>query len=163
MREPRRLRRLLTDEAATRAAGAALARAGRAAGARAFYATLKGELGTGKTTFVRGLLGALGVEGPVPSPTYALLESYEGRGQRVEHFDWYRLESPEELDALGFRDALGPDRWVLVEWPERVPAAAAGADLAIGLAYDPAGRQLEIRALTDAGRGILEQLMAEPT
>jgi tRNA threonylcarbamoyladenosine biosynthesis protein TsaE len=163
MREPGPLSCVLADEDRTRAAGAALARAALAAGEPGWFATLAGELGAGKTTFVAGLLGALDVEGPVRSPTYTLVESYPGGRQHVEHLDWYRLGSAEELDELGFRELLGPDRWVLVEWPERAPAVAASADLAIVLAYDGAGRRLELRALTAVGRRVLARLKKEGT
>jgi tRNA threonylcarbamoyladenosine biosynthesis protein TsaE len=155
MREPGVLTRPLADEAATTAAGAALARALAAGAPGGAFVTLAGELGAGKTTLVRGLLRALGVTGPVRSPTYTLLESYPVAGRTVHHFDWYRLGGTDELGALGFRDLGGDGAWLLVEWPERVPAVASGADLAVTLDYAGAARALALRSQTATGWAIL--------
>lgn len=154
MRQPDTLTCALGDEAATTRSGAALA-AALAAGPDGAFVTLEGELGAGKTTFVRGLLRALGVTGAVRSPTYTLLETYPALGGRVHHLDWYRLEGPDDLDGLGFRDLAGPGQWLLVEWPERIPAVAAGADLALTLAYAGTGRRLVARGLTPGGRALI--------
>jgi tRNA threonylcarbamoyladenosine biosynthesis protein TsaE len=159
MREPGRLMRPLADEAATAAAGAALAGALTAVDPDTLFVTLSGELGAGKTTLARGLLRALGVTGPVRSPTYTLIESYAVGGRRLEHLDWYRLADAEELEALGFRDLLSPGRWVLVEWPERVPAVAASADLEILLRYAGAERAVEAVARTEGGAAVLAHWM----
>lgn len=103
----------LNDEAATLAAGerlAALLRPGD-------VVTLSGDLGAGKTTLVRGLLRALGHEGEVPSPSFAILQPYEELEPAVWHADLYRVESLSELAELGL-DSLG-DSVLVVEWPER--------------------------------------------
>ncbi len=115
------------------------------------FVTIAGELGAGKTTLVRGLLEALGVDGPVRSPTYTLIETYPAGPRRVHHLDWYRLAGPDDLEGVGFRELLGPGHWVLAEWPERAAPVAAQADLALSLAYAGAGRRLEVRALTARG------------
>jgi tRNA threonylcarbamoyladenosine biosynthesis protein TsaE len=155
MRESDELSRLLADERDTRAAGAALAAALGSSGVASALVTIAGELGAGKTTLVRGLLEALGVAGPVRSPTYTLVESYEAGGRRVHHLDWYRLTGDEDLEGLGFRELHGPGQFVLVEWPERAPVAAAGADLAVSLAYEGGGRRLRAVARTERGRALL--------
>jgi tRNA threonylcarbamoyladenosine biosynthesis protein TsaE len=155
MREPRRLTLALADEAATRAAGAALAAALVAVEPASLFVTVAGELGAGKTTLVRGLLEALGVAGPVRSPTYTLIESYPAAGRRLHHLDWYRLTGADDLEGVGFRELLGPGHWVLAEWPERAPAVAAQADLALGLAYAASGRRLRARALSPQGAAVL--------
>jgi tRNA threonylcarbamoyladenosine biosynthesis protein TsaE len=108
---------------------------------------------------VRGLLEALGVAGPIRSPTYPLIESYAVGSRRLHHLDWYRLAGSDDLEGLGFRELLGPGHWVLTEWPERVPEVAAQADLALSLSYEGAGRRLEGRALSPRGEAVLARWM----
>jgi tRNA threonylcarbamoyladenosine biosynthesis protein TsaE len=103
----------LKDEAATRAAGEGLAGQLRPGD----VVTLSGDLGAGKTTLVRGLLGALGHEGEVPSPSFAIVQPYEDLEPAVWHADLYRVESASELAELGL-DSLA-DSVLVVEWPER--------------------------------------------
>jgi len=155
MREPVGLTVALADEAATRAAGAALASALAAVAPPSIFITVAGELGAGKTTLVRGLLAELGVTGPVRSPTYTLIESYPAGPCRLHHLDWYRLTGAEDLEGVGFRELLAPGHWVLAEWPERAAAVAAQADLAVALGYAGAGRRLEAHAATPRGAEVL--------
>ncbi len=159
MREPVQLTRALADEAATRRAGAELAAALLAADLQAVFVTIAGELGAGKTTLVRGLLEALGVSGPVRSPTYTLVESYHAGSRQLHHLDWYRLSGADDLDGLGFRELLAPGHWVLAEWPERAAGVAAQADLALRLDYHGAARQLSAAALTSRGAAALRRWM----
>lgn len=122
---------------------------------------LSGELGTGKTTLVRGILQGLGHRGPVRSPTYTLIEPYEFSHRPVFHLDLYRLGDPQELDYLGIRDLLAEDSLVLIEWPERGAGALPSADLAIHLAYSAhGGRILTLMADTGHGAAILAALRA---
>lgn len=104
----------LADTAATEKLGAAIA----AQCSPQACIHLRGELGAGKTTLVRGFLRAMGYDGPVRSPTYTLVEPYLIDASIVYHLDLYRLSDPEELEFIGVRD------WVdagvlLIEWPEQ--------------------------------------------
>lgn len=120
--------------------------------------TLRGELGSGKTTLVRGALRAEGVTGGVRSPTYTLVEYYPLERFAVAHFDLYRLADAEELEYLGFRDYLNPETLCLIEWPERAAGYLQRADLEIGIEYDPAGRRVELAAQTALGREWISRL-----
>ena len=122
--------------------------------------TLSGELGTGKTTLVRGALQAQGIVSGVRSPTYTLLEYYPLQHFAVAHFDLYRLGDPEELEYLGYRDYLNSQTLCLIEWPERAVGYLNAVDLAIDLEYDIAGRRLELTAGSDWGCDLLLRLNA---
>ena len=80
---------------------------------------LRGELGAGKTTLVRGILKALGYQSPVKSPTYSLIEPYELDKLSIYHIDLYRLESPIAIYNLGLDDCLHAQAVLLIEWPEK--------------------------------------------
>ena len=105
----------------------------------------------------RGVIEALGVSGPVRSPTDTLVETYPVGERRLHHLDWYRLGGLDDLDGIGFRELRGPGQWLLVEWPEQVPEAAALADLAVRLDYAGAGRRLSALAHTPQGNSILQR------
>ena len=96
---------------------------------------LKGSLGAGKTTFVRMLLRAFGVEGEVPSPTFTLLQIYETKHFPIYHFDLYRLKSEGELDELGWDD-VGTDSLLIVEWPERAGSRMPRNHLLLNFSFD---------------------------
>ena len=80
---------------------------------------LSGDLGTGKSVLARGAARALGVEGPMPSPSFTIMFPYEGRCP-VYHFDLYRLSGPDEFEAAGLYEWFGGAGVCLVEWPETV-------------------------------------------
>ncbi len=117
---------------------------------------LSGELGSGKTTLVRGLAHALGYAGPVRSPTYTLLERYALGACTLLHLDLYRLADAEELELLGLRDELEPDAVCLVEWPERGVGHLPPADLVIVMQHRDGGRNATLSASSAAGRGCLQ-------
>ena len=123
-----------------------------------FIVLLKGDLGTGKTTLVRGVLRGLGHAGSVRSPTYTLLEPYQLGQRAVFHLDLYRLGDPHELEYLGLRDLLGEDSLLFVEWPERAAGSLPAADLEIEIEYADPGRQLRLEPRSPAGRLLLRGL-----
>lgn len=129
----------LPSEAAQLDCGRALAERLRGQNGVVF---LRGDLGAGKTTLVRGLLRALGHLGSVRSPTYTLIEPYEAGDQRIHHLDLYRLGDPEELEYLGLRDLLDGEGLVLVEWPERGAGMLPEPELIIEIEHAPPGRRL---------------------
>ncbi len=120
--------------------------------------TLSGELGTGKTTLVRGALQSLGVTSGVRSPTYTLIEYYPFVRFAVAHFDLYRLGEAEELEYLGYRDYLNDQTLCLIEWPQRALGYLNAVDLAIGLEYHDAGRTLQLVAGSDWGQELVSRL-----
>jgi tRNA threonylcarbamoyladenosine biosynthesis protein TsaE len=81
--------------------------------------TVAGELGAGKTTFVRGAARALGVRGPVTSPTFTIARRYEDGGVPISHLDLFRLEGLDAEEPELLADELAPDRIAFVEWPEQ--------------------------------------------
>jgi tRNA threonylcarbamoyladenosine biosynthesis protein TsaE len=140
------------------------ARALRAARAWPLVLGLRGELGSGKTTWVRAMLRGLGYTGRVPSPTYTLLEQYTCDGLALVHLDLYRLHGDEELEHLGIRDWLAePLCWIAVEWPERAPELAARCDLTLTFAVTATGgRRVAVAAGTRAGIEALTSLRHGP-
>jgi tRNA threonylcarbamoyladenosine biosynthesis protein TsaE len=141
----------LPDEDATLALGAALA----PHLAPGMVILLRGELGAGKTTLVRGLLRALGFAGRVKSPTYALVEVYEVSRLNLYHFDFYRFHDPSEWIEAGFRDVFNGQNVCLVEWPERAGGQLPPADLEIALEVTPPGRSATLTALSVPGERLL--------
>jgi len=146
----------LPDAAATERLGAALA-PGIGPG-RVLH--LRGELGAGKTTLVRGLLHALGHAGRVKSPTYTLVEPYTLSRLDLYHFDFFRFKDRSEWVDSGFRDYFSPQTACIVEWPERAGDLLAPPDLRIRLEIDGETRRALIEACTPAGASWLSSLPA---
>ena len=142
------------DEEACAAAAGALARHTGLADA---YVELHGPLGAGKTTFVRHLLQALGVEGRVKSPTYTVLEPYELPGSvTASHFDFYRFDDPQEWEDAGFRDVFAAPGLKLAEWPEKAEGLLPEADLQIHIEpLDGDVRRARFDARTPLGVALL--------
>ena len=118
---------------------------------------LSGELGAGKTTFVRGFLRGLGWRGKVGSPTFTLIEPYEAGPIPVYHFDLYRLRSPGELEAIGFRDYFDGRGVCIVEWPERAGALLTEPDLQVEIRMQGNGRTLDFQPRSEAGTRLLKE------
>jgi len=136
MSQPRAVTTQLADEAATLAWGAWLAdqlNINYAAHALVF---LRGQLGAGKTTLVRGMLSRLGYSGVVKSPTYTLLEPYEMGDLRVFHFDLYRVHDPQELEFVGIDEIVDGPGLKIFEWPEQAQSWLPAADVEVELQVD---------------------------
>ena len=127
---------ILTSEEDTVAVGAALAHVARPGD----VITLSGPLGVGKTALARGFVAAMGHEGEVPSPSFAIVQPYEDIEQPVWHVDLYRVENPAEIEELGL-DA-GTDAVLLVEWPERAGPAAWLDALGLSLDFAQTGERI---------------------
>ena len=131
---------VLEDEAATSALGARIARRLR----RGDAVCLSGGLGAGKTTLARALIRALTTpEEEVPSPTFTLVQSYDGTRFPLAHFDLYRLDSPDEAEELGLDEALDLGAAV-IEWPERLGSRRPRDRLDVELAVAGEGRQARL-------------------
>ena len=132
----------LADDDATAALGVQLAAELRPGA----LVLLSGGLGVGKTALARAMIRTLtgDTDLDVPSPSFALVQPYEANGAPLLHADLYRLHDAREIDELGLFDR--PEAIVLVEWPERAPALASLATMAVALSVpsDGAGRIAEV-------------------
>ena len=144
----------LENEAETKEIGAKVASCLK--GGEIIY--LKGELGTGKTTLVRGALNGFGHTGNVKSPTFTIVEPYSIDDHVIYHFDLYRLDDPEELESLGIRDYCDGQSICFFEWPEKGGDFLPDADILISLSYQNEGRALEISAFSEIGDSIIGNL-----
>jgi tRNA threonylcarbamoyladenosine biosynthesis protein TsaE len=121
---------------------------------------LRGDLGSGKTTFARGVVRALGVTGTVRSPSYTLLERYETDARVVVHLDLYRLQDPAELEQLGLRELDRPGHLWLIEWPERGGTRLPAPDVCVELEAGADKHRLRLSARSAFGSSWLERLQS---
>ena len=94
---------------------------------------LLGDMGAGKSELTRGIARGLGIQGPVASPTFTILQVYDEGRIPLYHFDWYRLESADELYEMGLDEYLGGDGIAIIEWPSQCPEAIPPCRLEIAL------------------------------
>jgi tRNA threonylcarbamoyladenosine biosynthesis protein TsaE len=127
---------ILKTEEETAALGAALSRVARSAD----VITLAGPLGAGKTALARGFIAALGHEGDVPSPSFAIVQPYEELEPPVWHVDLYRIQYRSEIEELGLDAAA--DAVLIVEWPERAGRNAWPEALVLSLDFAPGGERI---------------------
>jgi tRNA threonylcarbamoyladenosine biosynthesis protein TsaE len=143
---------VLPDEAATLDAGQRFSQY-LPAGYTVF---LHGDLGAGKTTFVRGVLHGLGYQGKVKSPTYTLVEPYIFLNKTIYHFDLYRFNDEEEWEEAGFRDYFNANSICMIEWPEQAHAVLPQADIEIFLQHQATGREIKFQANTPLAQQVLQ-------
>ena len=150
-----------TDEAATQTFAEMLAK--RPAIGQALI-ELRGDLGAGKTTFVRHLLKALGVQGRIKSPTYAVVEAYTLESALgIWHFDFYRFNDPREWEDAGFRDIFASPGLKLAEWPEKATGVLPTADIDLHLrTLDDERREVKLVAHSAVGQALLQGLPIAP-
>ena len=148
------LKTYLPDEAATLALGAALGQALEPG----LAIHLRGELGAGKTTLVRGVLRGLGWQGPVKSPTYTLVELYELSRLVLHHFDFYRFHDPREWSDAGFRESFNGRNVSLIEWPEKAGGLLPPPDVEIVLESSGEGRNASLLSRSVPGQKCLALL-----
>jgi tRNA threonylcarbamoyladenosine biosynthesis protein TsaE len=154
------MRSWTTSARETEEEGARIARA-RPSEADLFAAIyLSGDLGAGKTTWVRGFLAGCGVTAVVRSPTYTLIEIYDLGAVRALHLDLYRLQDASELEALGLRDWAQPGYLWLIEWPERAAGRLPPADLQVKLSATTQGHEITVAAATLRGENWLRRAQA---
>lgn len=127
---------------------------------------LYGDLGAGKSVLARGIARGLGVEGPMPSPTFTLLMPYEGRGgAKLYHFDLYRIADPDEYDAAGLDEFIGGDGVAVVEWPQMADLAPEPAlEIHLSRGAEENARDIDIENYGVAGfdPAALSDWRAEP-
>ena len=123
---------------------------------------LRGDLGAGKTTFVRYLLKSLGIQGRIKSPTYGIVEPYTlgaagtDTGFNIWHFDFYRFNDPQEWEEAGFREIFTSQGLKLVEWPEKAGEYLPEPDLLITIETDTdEARAVLLTAHTSVGAELL--------
>ena len=142
----------LPSPEATESFGEAFARVG----GPPLVVVLDGDLGAGKTTWVRAVLRAWGWRGPVRSPTYTLHETYECPGVgRMHHLDLYRLATPDELADLGLADLWPVPAVWFIEWPSRGLGHLPPIDLTLQWHHQRAGRRVHLSASSAAGSAVL--------
>ena len=150
---------LWPDEMASQGFASALA---QQPNLRRAFVELHGDLGAGKTTLVRHILRALGVQGRVKSPTYAVVEPYELPDLNVWHFDFYRFSDPREWEDAGFRDIFASPGLKLAEWPEKAAGFIPLADLVIQVnVLEDESRQVTLTAATPIGQALLNAVSPE--
>ncbi len=125
------------------------------------FIELRGDLGAGKTTFTRHLLRALGVQGRIKSPTFAVVEPYDvdtdAGNLQIWHFDFYRFANPREWADAGFRDIFASEGLKLAEWPENAAPNLPLADWVIQLEVTgDESRSATITAQTATGLALMQ-------
>ena len=129
---------------------------------RGLLVFLRGPLGAGKTALVRGVLRAKGYAGRVKSPTFTLLEPYTISRVNFYHFDFYRINDPQELEDAGFRECFDEHSTCLVEWPERAGDWLPEPDLTVSMEVLDSGRRAHVTADSHRGAACIREMLCYP-
>lgn len=120
--------------------------------------TFSGDIGAGKTTIIRAMLRALGIQCAIKSPTFSLVESYTCTDFTLHHFDLYRIHNEDELEYIGFREFFSNQAICCIEWPEHGGRLIPNVDINFKLSIKDDGRELSIKALSVAGQKVVSGL-----
>ena len=123
--------------------------------------TLVGDLGAGKTTLTRGMLGQLGHLGHVKSPTFSIVEMYEILSLRIAHFDMYRITDEQELEFFGFKEYFDTTDLIVIEWPNRISGLDFSIDIEITITIKNNSRDLILKSRSDRGSLVLKKLKSK--
>lgn len=114
---------------------------------------LSGPMGAGKSELARGIARGIGIEGPMPSPSFPILLVYEGPDFPLYHMDLYRLEGEEECEEIGLSEYLGGDGVAVVEWPDRAPGLMPARRLEIHMGFSDTPEERELNLVYRGGMG----------
>ena len=123
--------------------------------------TLVGDLGAGKTTLTRGMLGQLGHLGHVKSPTFSIVEMYEILSLQIAHFDMYRITDEQELEFFGFKEYFDTTDLIVIEWPNRISGLDFSIDIEITITIKNNSRDLILKSRSDRGSLVLKKLKSK--
>ncbi len=121
---------------------------------------LMGEIGAGKTTFLRAMFRAIGIKGAIKSPTYALVESYTLKDLQIHHFDLYRIHDEAELEFIGFRDYFMTPALCCIEWPLPVEKGQDYLDILLQFSTKGMGRLLQLNPVSPRGVQVVSSFIA---
>ncbi len=151
---------LISEEKEMLRLGEHLKLAAHSAGFPGCIIYLKGDLGAGKTTLIRGFIQAFDKSGLVKSPTYTLVEPYCFDGVEINHFDFYRINDPVECEDMGIRDYMSYQAYCLIEWPSKGAGILPKPQLLIDIALDsPSGRTVMFESNDQKGQQLLRNLV----
>jgi len=105
---------------------------------------IEGDLGAGKSVFVRGMAKGLGIKVPMPSPTFTILNEYKGKYQ-IYHFDFYRINDPLELYEIGFEDYIYSGGVTFIEWPSKALELLPESSIKVNISIENEIRKIEIK------------------
>lgn len=119
---------------------------------------LNGELGAGKTTLCRGVLRDFDYSGAVKSPTYTLVEPYKIDLGHINHFDFFRIVHPDELDYIGIEEYFSVNTLSLIEWPEKGQSMLPKNDLTVSVDFREGKRVIQMESNSDIGEKICSKV-----